>query len=94
MMVNACRIAAARRITAILPYFPYAKMSKRKSKRGSLTAKCNVLYIINLQKWNLCYRLYNRAGVQSYKIYLLYMFYYIYITIFIIIIIITYYYIT
>ncbi|KAJ3092031.1 Ribose-phosphate pyrophosphokinase 2 [Quaeritorhiza haematococci] len=39
IMVNACKIASARRITAILPYFPYNKQSKKKKARGAITAK-------------------------------------------------------
>jgi len=38
-MINACKSASARRITAILPYFPYCKQSKKKRMRGAITAK-------------------------------------------------------
>lgn len=39
IMISACRAASARRITAVLPYFPYNKQSKRKKARGAITAK-------------------------------------------------------
>ncbi|KAJ3188418.1 hypothetical protein HDU85_005569 [Gaertneriomyces sp. JEL0708] len=38
IMINACKGASARRITAVLPYFPYNKQSKKKT-RGAITAK-------------------------------------------------------
>ncbi|KAI9149854.1 ribose-phosphate pyrophosphokinase 1 [Blastocladiella emersonii ATCC 22665] len=39
ILINSCRISSASRITAILPYFPYAKQSKKKKSRGAVTAK-------------------------------------------------------
>ncbi|KAI9089611.1 phosphoribosyltransferase-like protein [Phlyctochytrium arcticum] len=39
IMINACKISSARRITAVLPYFPYNKQSKKKKARGAITAK-------------------------------------------------------
>ena len=38
IMVNACKMASARRVTAVLPFFPYSKQCKKKS-RSSITAK-------------------------------------------------------
>ncbi|OAD69361.1 hypothetical protein PHYBLDRAFT_116560 [Phycomyces blakesleeanus NRRL 1555(-)] len=38
IMVQAARMGSAKRITAVLPYFPYCKQSKRKG-RTSITAK-------------------------------------------------------
>ncbi|KAI8875169.1 phosphoribosyl pyrophosphokinase [Backusella circina FSU 941] len=38
IMIQAARIGSAKRITAVLPYFPYCKQSKRKG-RTSITAK-------------------------------------------------------
>ncbi|KAF7723009.1 hypothetical protein EC973_002425 [Apophysomyces ossiformis] len=38
IMIQAARIGSARRITAVLPYFPYCKQSKRKG-RTCITAK-------------------------------------------------------
>ncbi|TPX35967.1 ribose-phosphate diphosphokinase [Synchytrium microbalum] len=40
IFINACKIASSRRITAVLPYFPYNKQSKKKKiARGAITAK-------------------------------------------------------
>ncbi|KAI8825879.1 phosphoribosyltransferase-like protein, partial [Fimicolochytrium jonesii] len=39
IMINACKIASAKRITAVVPYFPYNKQSKKKKARGAITAK-------------------------------------------------------
>ncbi|KAJ1975406.1 ribose-phosphate pyrophosphokinase 1 [Dimargaris cristalligena] len=39
ILIHACQIASARKITAVLPYFPYSKQSKKKKKRGPITAK-------------------------------------------------------
>ncbi|KAJ3090399.1 hypothetical protein HK100_007459, partial [Physocladia obscura] len=39
IMINACRLASAKRITAVIPYLPYSKQSKKKKARGSITAK-------------------------------------------------------
>lgn len=39
IMVSACKTASARRITAVLPYLPYNKQSKKKKSRGAITAK-------------------------------------------------------
>lgn len=38
IMTNACKTASARRVVAVLPYFPYSKQSKQK-KRGAIPAK-------------------------------------------------------
>ncbi|KAL1921472.1 uncharacterized protein VTP21DRAFT_11188 [Calcarisporiella thermophila] len=47
IMVSACKGASARRITAVVPYFPYSKQSKKKAYRSSITAKlvANVLSV-------------------------------------------------
>lgn len=39
IMIQACKSASARKITAVLPYYPYNKQSKKKKARGSITAK-------------------------------------------------------
>ncbi|KAJ3417008.1 hypothetical protein HDV05_007490 [Chytridiales sp. JEL 0842] len=39
ILVNACKIASASRVTAVIPYFPYMKQSKKKMARGAITAK-------------------------------------------------------
>ncbi|ORY05742.1 phosphoribosyl pyrophosphate synthetase 1-like 1 [Basidiobolus meristosporus CBS 931.73] len=38
ILTNACKFASAKRVTAVLPYFPYSKQSKKKS-RSAITAK-------------------------------------------------------
>lgn len=40
--INACRLASAARITAVVPCFPYNKQSKKKSRSG-ITCKCKTL---------------------------------------------------
>lgn len=46
-MINACKGASAQRITAVIPYFPYSKQSKKKKHRGAIAAKlvANILAI-------------------------------------------------
>lgn len=39
IMVNACRTASARRITAVIPCFPYARQDKKDKSRAPITAK-------------------------------------------------------
>ncbi|RHZ88593.1 hypothetical protein Glove_22g101 [Diversispora epigaea] len=39
IMISACKGASASRITAVMPYFPYSKQSKKKKYRGAITAK-------------------------------------------------------
>lgn len=39
MIINACRIASARRITAVIPNFPYARQDKKDKSRAPITAK-------------------------------------------------------
>lgn len=38
-MINACKTASARRITAVLPNFPYARQDKKDKSRAPITAK-------------------------------------------------------
>ena len=40
--INACRLASAARITAVVPCFPYNKQSKKKSRSG-ITCKCKLI---------------------------------------------------
>jgi ribose-phosphate pyrophosphokinase len=37
--ISACKIASARRITAVLPCFPYARQDKKDRSRAPITAK-------------------------------------------------------
>ncbi|WBW75570.1 ribose-phosphate pyrophosphokinase [Schizosaccharomyces osmophilus] len=39
IMINACRSASARRITAIIPCFPYARQDKKDKSRAPITAR-------------------------------------------------------
>ncbi|PKY43231.1 phosphoribosyl pyrophosphokinase [Rhizophagus irregularis] len=39
IMISACKGSSASRITAVMPYFPYSKQSKKKKHRGAITAK-------------------------------------------------------
>jgi ribose-phosphate pyrophosphokinase len=39
IMVAACKGGSAKSITAVMPYFPYSRQSKKKSHRGAITAK-------------------------------------------------------
>ncbi|CDO52992.1 hypothetical protein DV451_000510 [Geotrichum candidum] len=39
IMVNACKTASARRITAVLPNFPYARQDRKDKSRAPITAK-------------------------------------------------------
>ncbi|KAH7128518.1 phosphoribosyltransferase-like protein [Dendryphion nanum] len=39
IMVSACKGGSARSITAVMPYFPYSRQSKKKSHRGAITAR-------------------------------------------------------
>ncbi|BAP74046.1 Ribose-phosphate diphosphokinase [Kluyveromyces marxianus] len=39
IMIHACRTASARRITAVIPSFPYARQDKKDKSRAPITAK-------------------------------------------------------
>ncbi|KAI9501898.1 ribose-phosphate pyrophosphokinase 1 [Coemansia spiralis] len=39
IMVSAAKLASARKITVVMPYFPYSKQSKKKKRRGAITGK-------------------------------------------------------
>lgn len=39
IMISACKGGSASKITAVLPYFPYNRQSKKKSHRGAITAR-------------------------------------------------------
>jgi ribose-phosphate pyrophosphokinase len=39
IMIHTCRIASAKRITAVLPHFPYARQDKKDKSRAPITAK-------------------------------------------------------
>lgn len=46
-MVSACKGGSSKSITAVMPYFPYSRQSKKKSHRGAITARmvANLLHI-------------------------------------------------
>jgi ribose-phosphate pyrophosphokinase len=39
IMIGACKGGSAKSITAVMPYFPYSRQSKKKSHRGAITAR-------------------------------------------------------
>ncbi|TIC37810.1 phosphoribosyl pyrophosphokinase [Wallemia mellicola] len=39
IMIHACKIASASRITAVIPHFPYARQDKKDKSRAPITAK-------------------------------------------------------
>jgi ribose-phosphate pyrophosphokinase len=47
IMISACKTASARRITAVIPCFPYARMDRKDKSRSPITAKlvANMLQI-------------------------------------------------
>ncbi|KAA8898964.1 ribose-phosphate pyrophosphokinase 1 [Sphaerosporella brunnea] len=47
ILISACKGGSANKITAVMPYFPYSKQSKKKAHRGAITARmvANLLHI-------------------------------------------------
>jgi ribose-phosphate pyrophosphokinase len=39
IMISACKGGSAKTITAVMPYFPYSRQSKKKQHRGAITAR-------------------------------------------------------
>lgn len=39
IMISACKGGSSRKITAVMPYFPYSRQSKRKQHRAAITAR-------------------------------------------------------
>ena len=49
IMVDACKRASARQITAVIPYFGYARADRKTSGRESITAKLTANLLKNLE---------------------------------------------
>ncbi|KAI4160669.1 MAG: hypothetical protein LQ342_005508 [Letrouitia transgressa] len=51
IMISACKGSSAKSITAVMPYFPYSRQSKKKSHRGAITARlfANLLSVAGVQ---------------------------------------------
>ncbi|KAI5866470.1 phosphoribosyl pyrophosphokinase [Durotheca rogersii] len=51
IMISACKGGSASKITAVLPYFPYSRQSKKKSHRGAITARmlANLLHVAGVK---------------------------------------------
>ncbi|KAL1640465.1 ribose-phosphate pyrophosphokinase 1 [Diplodia intermedia] len=47
IMISACKGGSSKSITAVMPYFPYSRQSKKKSHRGAITARmiANLLHV-------------------------------------------------
>lgn len=47
IMISACKGGSSKSITAVMPYFPYSRQSKKKQHRGAITARmvANLLHI-------------------------------------------------
>ena len=47
ILISACKGGSAYKITAVMPYFPYSRQSKKKSHRGAITARllANILAV-------------------------------------------------
>ncbi|KAI1853273.1 hypothetical protein JX266_001979 [Neoarthrinium moseri] len=51
IMISACKGGSANKITAVLPYFPYNRQSKKKSHRGAITARMlsNLMHVAGVK---------------------------------------------
>ncbi|KAI0003146.1 phosphoribosyl pyrophosphokinase [Xylariaceae sp. FL0662B] len=51
IMISACKGGSANKITAVVPYFPYSRQSKKKSHRGAITARmlANLLHVAGVK---------------------------------------------
>ena len=50
ILISACKGGSAHKITAVMPYFPYSRQSKKKSHRGAISARllANVLAVAGI----------------------------------------------
>jgi ribose-phosphate pyrophosphokinase len=60
IMIHACKIASAKRITAVVPLFPYARQDKKDKSRAPITAK---LVANMLQKSGCDHLIVSRCGI-------------------------------
>jgi ribose-phosphate pyrophosphokinase len=51
IMINACKIASASRVTAVIPCFPYARQDKKDKVRYKISPcpLCNFLFVRSLK---------------------------------------------
>ncbi|KAF4125362.1 ribose-phosphate pyrophosphokinase [Geosmithia morbida] len=51
ILINACKGGSANKVTAVLPYFPYNRQSKKKSHRGAIAARllANLLMVAGVK---------------------------------------------
>ncbi|KAK8042555.1 hypothetical protein PG994_013038 [Apiospora phragmitis] len=51
IMISACKGGSANKVTAVLPYFPYSRQSKKKSHRGAITARmlANLMHVAGVK---------------------------------------------
>ncbi|KAI9901458.1 hypothetical protein N3K66_003275 [Trichothecium roseum] len=51
IMISACKGGSANKVTAVLPYFPYSRQSKKKAHRGAITARmlANLLMVAGVK---------------------------------------------
>ncbi|KXJ95267.1 phosphoribosyltransferase-like protein [Microdochium bolleyi] len=51
IMISACKGGSANKVTAVLPYYPYSRQSKKKSHRGAITARmlANLLHVAGVK---------------------------------------------
>jgi hypothetical protein len=61
IMIHACKIASAKRITAVVPLFPYARQDKKDKSRAPITAKL----VANMLQKSGCDHLIVRAPSQA-----------------------------
>jgi hypothetical protein len=63
IMIHACKIASAKRITAVVPLFPYARQDKKDKSRAPITAKL----VANMIQKSGCDHLIVRAQFPAWR---------------------------
>lgn len=66
-MVHACRTASARRITAVIPNFPYARQDKKDKSRAPISARlvANMLQSSGCVRQPLSTPLFTRSEISG-----------------------------